>query len=98
MICMVRLKLFLAHRVTGHLVWLLFAVVFFYSGLYATEWLLAPDSFAGGWRWVLVAGFPLLLPMFFVVNRRFGCASGACRVPPAGDRNKSIPMIRMPGA
>ena len=77
---------------------MLFAVLFFYSGLYTTEWLIQPDQFAGGWRWVLVGMFPLLLPMFFLVNRRYGCASGACRIPRKEDEARKIPMIRMPGA
>lgn len=63
----------------GRLIWVLFAIVFFYSGLYFTEFVMAPREFAGGWLWLWVAAFPFLLPAFFVVNRRYGCATGACR-------------------
>lgn len=60
------------------LLWVLFAILFYYAGLAFTTWLLQPEAFAGGLRWILVALFPILLPAFFVVNRRLGCASGSC--------------------
>jgi hypothetical protein len=84
--------------------WLAFAVLFFYSGLYFTEWLLEPEIFAGGpLRWALVVLFPLLVPLFFVVNRRFGCASGSCAVAANPDhrtdkRGTGVKIMRMPGA
>ena len=79
------LKNFVARPLVGRLIWIAFAFLFFFSGLYTTEWLLQPEQFAGEWiQWVLVVLFPLLLVGFFVVNRRFGCASGACRVPSTG--------------
>jgi hypothetical protein len=61
------------------LVWLLFAILFYQSGLNFTQWLLEPASFAGGLAWFWVALFPFLVPMFFIVNRYLGCASGLCR-------------------
>ena len=92
----------------GRVIWVLFAVVFFYSGLYFTEFVMAPSEFAGGWLWLWVAAFPFLLPTFFVVNRRYGCATGACRggscaVPPSGadkaqKSGKGFSVSRMPGA
>jgi hypothetical protein len=51
--------------IAGRVIWVLFAFVFFYSGLFTTEWLLEPEHFAGGWRWVLVGLFPVLVPAFF---------------------------------
>jgi hypothetical protein len=83
---------------TGRLIWVAFAVVFFYSGLFTTEWLLEPEQFAGGWRWILVGLFPVLVPAFFVVNRRYGCASGACRTGTRALGGGSAPVKRMPGA
>lgn len=98
---MSNLQNLLLRPIFGRVVWVAFAIVFFYSGLYFTEWLLEPGKFAGGWRWLGVAAFPFLLPAFFVVNRRYGCASGACRVPSAGiDEKKGdrISVPPMPGA
>ncbi len=86
------------------LLWLVFTVLFFYSGLYFTEWIFEPDTFAGGpLRWALVALFPLLVPLFFIVNRRFGCASGSCGLSPSPDhgtdkRGTGMNIMRMPGA
>ncbi len=90
--------------VTRRLIWVAFAAVFFYSGLYFTEWLLQPESFAGGAiRRVLAAFFPFLLPVSFLVNKKFGCASGACaadrcRVGPVGSDRQRIEIMHMPGA
>lgn len=96
----------------GRVIWMVFAIVFFYSGMYFTEFIMAPREFAGGWLWMWVAAFPFLLPAFFVVNRRYGCATGACRgetcavpepeddagAPPAGKKPNRISVTRMPGA
>lgn len=88
----------------GRILWLVFSVLFFYSGLYFTEWLLEPDTFAGGpLRWALVALFPFLVPLFFFVNGRFGCASGSCGTPAKFDhrphkRGTGPNVMRMPGA
>jgi hypothetical protein len=68
------------HPLARWLVWLGFAALFFRSGLSATTWLLAREQFAGGADWVWLALFPVLLPLFFVVNGRFGCAGGSCSV------------------
>ncbi len=86
------------HALSGRLIWVAFAVVFFYSGLFASEWLLEPEQFAGGWRWILVGLFPLLVPAFFVVNRRYGCASGACRTGTRTLGGGNAPVKQMPGA
>jgi len=58
--------------------WVLFAIVFYNSGLAFTIWLLGPEEISSpeDWLWVLL--FPALLPAFFLVNRRLGCASGTC--------------------
>ena len=83
---------------------LAFTVLFFYSGLFFTDWLLQPDTFSGGpLRWALLVLFPLLVPLFFIVNRRLGCASGSCGVfgTPARNTDKrgtGAHIMRMPGA
>jgi hypothetical protein len=60
-------------------VYLGFAILFYKSGESFTVWLLQPAPIVGASQWVWIALFPVLLPLFFVVNRRFGCASAACR-------------------
>ena len=92
----------------GRVIWVLFAIVFFYSGMYFTEFVMAPREFTGGWLWLWVTAFPFLLPAFFVVNRRYGCATGACRggkceLPQNNESAKKRPsdgfsVHRMPGA
>jgi hypothetical protein len=73
------------------LVWLGFAIVFYKSGETFTVWLLTPGQIAGGLQWIWIALFPLLLPLFFVVNRRFGCASGSCVTENARSREAHFP-------
>lgn len=58
--------------------WLLFAIAFFQSGMAFTTLLLEPESFRGGLDWLWVILFPILLPAFFIVNRRLGCGAGRC--------------------
>lgn len=60
------------------LVWFGFAILFYTSGQAFTVWLLEPEPVQAGLQWLWIALFPVLLPAFFVVNRRFGCASGSC--------------------
>jgi len=84
--------------IAGRVIWVLFAFVFFYSGLFTTEWLLEPEQFSGGWRWILVGLFPVLVPAFFVVNRRFGCASGMCSGSTCSAGNRESAVKHMPGA
>ncbi len=62
----------------GRAIWVLFAVLFYQSGETFTVWLLEPESFTGGVAWFWVGLFPLLVPVFFVVNRYLGCATGDC--------------------
>ncbi|MDJ0956401.1 MAG: hypothetical protein QNI91_06080 [Arenicellales bacterium] len=69
--------------ILGKIVWVAFSIVFFYSGLFLTEWLLDAETFAGGWRWIMIAAFPFLIPAMLIVNRRFGCATGTCKKNPA---------------
>ncbi len=59
-------------------VWIGFAIVFYQSGYAFTLWLVEPENFTGGLQWVGVGLFPVLLPLFFVVNRFCGCATGRC--------------------
>jgi hypothetical protein len=87
-----RLGAFAASAPFRWLVWLGFAIVFYKSGETFTVWLLQPGQIAGGFEWIWIALFPVLLPVFFIVNRRFGCASGACAA-----RNGSGAGARFPG-
>ena len=86
------------------ILWLLFAVLFFYAGLYFTEWLLEPDTFAGSpLRWALIALFPFLVPLFFYVNGRLGCGGGSCGISsksgdPEARTDAGTHIMRMPGA
>ncbi len=86
------------HPLTKRLLWVVFAISFYYSGLNFTVWLLEPENFAGGMKWVWVGLFPALLIAFFPVNRRLGCAngrcaSGACEI----SRKSEYPPDGMPG-
>jgi hypothetical protein len=83
----------LSHGLVRWLIWVLFAIVFYQSGLTATVWLMEPETFRGGIDWLWLGLFPALLPLFFVVNRLCGCASGACAV---GDRNARSPYPPAP--
>ena len=60
------------------LIYLLFAAVFYHAGETFVVWILEPELFRGGSQWLWIVLFPLLVPAFFMVNRRFGCASGSC--------------------
>ncbi len=60
------------------ILWVLFAIVFYNSGLTFTTWLLSPEDFSGGWDWFWLLLFPALVPAFFLVNRRLGCVGGTC--------------------
>lgn len=79
----------LVRSVFNKILWIGFSIVFFYSGLFFTEWLLDTETFAGGWRWIMVLVFPLLVPAFFIVNRRYGCAAGACKTRGHAQRSSS---------
>jgi hypothetical protein len=58
--------------------WVAYAVLFYNAGLETTTWLVEPAAFTGGWHWLWVAAFPLLLAGFFKFNRHLGCAGGRC--------------------
>jgi hypothetical protein len=75
------LRAVLSHGFARRLIWVLFAIAFYQSGLAATVWLLEAENFRGGIDWLWLTLFPVLLPLFFVVNRFCGCASGACAAP-----------------
>jgi hypothetical protein len=66
------------HPLLRRLLWVVFAAVFYQSGMTFTVRLLQPQDLGGAMDWLWIAAFPVLLPAFFVVNRRLGCASGAC--------------------
>lgn len=70
----------LSNGLTRSAIWVVFAIVFYQSGLTATVWLLEPEHFSGGMDWLWLVLFPVLFPLFFVVNRYCGCATGACAV------------------
>ncbi len=67
-----------AHRGVAIAAWVLLAIAFYVCGQWFTVWLLEPENFPGGWYWLAVAGFPLLLPISFLAQRHLGCASGRC--------------------
>lgn len=75
-----RLNAVAANPLCKWLVWLGFAILFYTSGEAFTTWLLEPEHVQTGWQWLRIAIFPVLLPLFFVVNRRFGCAGGSCAI------------------
>jgi len=77
----ITLQSVLSYRLVRLLIWVLFAILFYQSGLTATRWLLDSENFRGGIDWLWLGLFPALLPLFFVVNRLFGCASSACDAP-----------------
>ena len=86
------------HPLTKRLLWVVFAISFYYSGLNFTVWLLEAENFAGGMKWVWVGLVPVLLPAFFLVNPRLGCASGRCASGICEIPRKSVhPPDRMPG-
>lgn len=62
----------------NRLLWILFAIAFFQSGMAFTTLALEPESFRGGLDWLWAILFPLLFPAFFIVNRRLGCGTGRC--------------------
>jgi hypothetical protein len=84
-----RLLWIAAHPLPRWLIWIGFAALFYQAGETFTIWLLEPEKFAGGGAWFWLALFPILLPLFFIVNRYCGCASGACRT---NNRGRSIAM------
>ena len=81
------------------LLWVLFAILFYLSGEATTIWLLEPASFPGGWHWLRVALFPVLLPAFFVLQRFFGCSSGHCQsgACPVANKPDTVHYYRPPG-
>ena len=90
------------HPIGRRVLWVLFAIAFYHSGLAFTTWLLRPETFAGGWDWFWLALFPVLLPGFFLVNRHLGCASGQCAsgqcsIEAPDPKEKSEYPDRMPG-
>lgn len=87
------LRNILSHGLARRLIWVVFAIVFFQSGMTATVWLIEPENFRGGIDWLWLALFPILLPLFFVVNRTCGCASGACTI---SDKNIRPPFPPAP--
>ena len=67
--------------------WALYAALFYNAGLATTTWLVQPDAFTGGWNWLWIGVFPLLLAGVFKLNRHLGCAGGNCAIgrhPPSG--------------
>ncbi|MFQ5755871.1 MAG: hypothetical protein ACE5H7_07210 [Acidiferrobacterales bacterium] len=72
------LRVITANPVFKWLIWLLFAALFYKSGETFTVWVMEPERLQSGAEWMWIILFPLLVPVFFVVNRRLGCASGSC--------------------
>ncbi len=82
---------FLTSAAGRRLLWFGFAAIFYLSGQTTTLWLLEPENFAGGMDWFWLALFPILLPLFFVIQRHSGCASGRCQRPDARQKKKPGP-------
>lgn len=86
------LRAITANPVFKWFIWLLFAALFYKSGETFTIWVMEPEHLQGGAGWIWITLFPLLVPIFFVVNRRLGCASGSCPI-----RSSRIVTGRFPG-
>ena len=81
---------------TKRFIWLIFAILFYQSGLAFTILIMTPDEFTGGFQWVWALTFPILLPSFFIINKHLGCATGACQDGQCStDRKNDYPS--MPG-
>ena len=80
----------------NRVLWVLFAIAFFQSGMAFTTLLLETERFAGGMDWLWVSLFPILLPAFFVVNRRLGCGAGRCHAR-ACAQNTATPSVPSKG-
>lgn len=69
----------LLHPLGKRVMWVFFAILFYQSGLTFTIWLIEPHNFHDSrMEWAQVLIFPLLVPAFFWVNKRLGCATGSC--------------------
>ena len=81
---------------TKRFIWLIFAILFYQSGLAFTILIMTPDEFTGGFQWVWALTFPILLPSFFIINKYLGCATVACQDGQCStDRKNDYPS--MPG-
>jgi len=69
----------LTHPLLRRLGWVLYAIMFYLSGESFVIWLLEPENFTGGIRWLGVVLFPLLFIGFFFTQRHLGCTAGYCR-------------------
>jgi hypothetical protein len=92
----------MAHPMMRRLIWVLFAILFYQSGMVFTTWLLEPEHLTDGLDWLWLVAFPILLPGFFMVNGQLGCVSGECPTRPSSTEPEgnadSIPYSdRMPG-
>ena len=88
----------LIHPLAHRALWMTFAVLFYYSGLSFTTWLLEPENLARIMDGVGATLFPALLPTFFVVNSRLGCANGHCAAGPCSHAEQpGHTSDRMPG-
>ena len=92
---------FLYSPLGRRLIWVIFAVLFYLSGEAVTIWLLESQEFSGGWQWLWLGLFPVLLPAFFLLQRFFGCSGGQCQIdaaPPAQKKPTDLfYMNRPPG-
>ena len=92
---------FLYSPLGRRLIWVIFAVLFYLSGEAVTIWLLESQEFSGGWQWLWLGLFPILLPAFFLLQRFFGCSGGQCQIdtaPPAQKKPTDLfYMNRPPG-
>ncbi len=73
---------------TKRFIWLVFAILFYQSGLDFTILIMTPDEFTGGFQWFWALMFPILLPSFFIINKHLGCATcqdGQCSMEKKND-------------
>ena len=78
------------------MVWLLFAIPFYQSGLAFTVWILDPQNLRPTQElWALA--FPGMLTLFVLLQRYAGCASGQCRAGRAGGAHKKPPAVQAGG-
>lgn len=88
----------LHHPLSRRIGWVLYAIVFYISGESFIIWLLEPDNFSGGARWLGVAAFPVLFVGFFFIQYHLGCASSQCPVDGnSGKRSKGSSYQPPPG-
>lgn len=89
------------HPIWKRVLWVLYAIAFYQSGLQFTTLLMNYEIFEGGINWLWAAAFPFLLVGFFLINKRLGCATGQCQqgrcdIPSKKDKDDDLTNSYMP--